>query len=85
MVKIKGCKFSLVEDIVVKLGSFTILDINYYDNGDDENEIWCDIEIATKRTMIMFHDDDLVLQRLDVDAIRLFHINSSKFREVVIE
>ena len=76
MVIIKGCKFNLIEDIVSKIGSFTILNINYYDPEDDSDELLCDIEIATKRTMIMFHD---------VNEIRLFHIDSSRFREVIIQ
>ncbi len=83
-VKIEGCKFNLIEDIVSKIGSFTILNINYYDPEDDSDDLLCDIEIATKRTMIMFHDNDLVLQRIDVDEIRLFHVHSSRFKEVVI-
>ena len=85
MVIIKGCKFDVIEDIVSKLGSFTILDIIYNDSNAALDDLLCDIEIASKRTMIMFHDSDLVLQRLDVDTVRLLHIKSTKFKEVVIQ
>lgn len=88
MVIIKGCKIELIEDIVCNLGSFTILDINYYNpdaDSDEFNTLLCDIEIATKRTLIMFHDNDLVLQRIDIEIARFFHIDSSRFKEVVIQ
>lgn len=83
MILIKGCNYDLIEEIISKTGSFTIVDITEIESIN-ENQIICNIEIDEKRILVCFHENDLVLVRQDVIDQRIIHIESRRFREVVI-
>jgi len=75
---INGVDQFLLDDIIENLGSRTIFDTK------NRGELY-DIQIDTERTAIIYHHDDLVLQRLDVDDNRYIHIESFRFQEVILE
>jgi len=75
---INGVDQFLLDDIIENLGSRTIFDTK------NRGELY-DIQIDTERTAIIYHRDDLVLQRLDVDDNRYMHIESFRFQEVILE
>lgn len=85
MILIKGCTSDLIEDITKKVGSLTMLDVTSYFPFNDSDDMLYDIEISSKRVAVIFHDNDLVLQRLDVNDNRHIHIDSCRFREAVIQ
>lgn len=52
-----------------------MLDVTSHSPFNDSDEMLCDIEISLKRTAVIFHDNDN----------RHIHIDSCRFREVVIQ
>ena len=81
---INGVDHDLIDEIIEKLGSRTIFDTeNHSRIGKSDSELY-DIQIDTERTAIIYHRDDLVLQRLDVDDNRYMHIESFRFYEVIL-
>ncbi|MBP5422392.1 MAG: hypothetical protein J6Y78_08135 [Paludibacteraceae bacterium] len=75
---INGVDHDLIDEIIKKLGSRTI-----FNTEKTDSELY-DIQIDTERTAIIYHRDDLVLQRLDVDDNRYMHIESFRFYEVIL-
>lgn len=81
---INGVDHDLIDEIIEKLGSRTIFDTeNRPPSRISSGELY-NIQIDTERTAIIYHRDDLVLQRLDVDDNRYMHIESFRFYEVIL-